>query len=56
MTVFGRTTQDVIHPGTAIEVFVFQQNDNKDVVGPQEIQYEIAAIDVQLRENKLVIY
>jgi hypothetical protein len=54
-TVFGGTTQDVIHPGTAIEVFVFQKNDNKDVVGPQEIQYEVAAMDVRLREDKLVI-
>jgi hypothetical protein len=56
LTDFGGTTQHVIHPGTAIEVFVFQRNDNKDVVGPQEIQYGVAAMDVPLREDKLVIY
>ena len=53
---FGGTTQHTIHPGTTIDVFVFQRNDDKDVVGPQEIQYGVAAIDVPLREDKLIIY
>lgn len=55
-TAFSGTTQQVIHPGTAIEVFVFQRNDDKNVVGPQEIQYGVAAMDVPLREDKLVIH
>jgi hypothetical protein len=54
-TAFAGTTQDVIHPGTAIEVFVFQRNDDKDVVGPQEIQYGVAAMELPLREDKLVM-
>jgi hypothetical protein len=55
LTAFSGTTQQVIHPGTAIDVFVFQRNDNKEVIGPQEIQYGVAAMDVSLREDKLVV-
>jgi hypothetical protein len=55
-TAFAGTTEDVIHPGTAIEVFVFQRNDDKDFVGPQEIQYGVAAMELPLREDKLVIH
>jgi len=52
---FGGNAQHAIHPNTAIEIFVFQRNDNRAVVGPINIQYGLAADGTPLREGNLTI-